>query len=300
MDLPSSALSLTGVLCTIYGIKQWAADGFELRWAVAIAIGGAVLVAFAHRQFRDAHPMVPPTLLRNRSYCAALLGNTVCSFALVGNAVLFTAYLQLVLGYDPLAAALWSIAPTVCVGAVAPFAAPLGVRLGKPLAAALGLGAGACGFGILATVGTSSLWRALIGAGVLAAGLVVTMTLASELVLSSVDEGQAGRGASVSEAASELGGALGIALLGSIAAAGYRAQAADTLPAAVAHGPAGGSLAQAVGVAAGLPDSLAQQVLSAARSSYVHGVHLAVLAGLVLLAGASLALCRSLRRQPGR
>lgn len=295
VDLPSSVLSLIGVLCTIFGIKQWAADGFDLRWTVSIALGGALLVAFAHRQFHHAHPMVPPALLRNRGYCTALLGNTICSFALVGNAVLFTAYLQLVLGYDPLTAALWSIAPTVCVGAVAPFAATLGVHPGKPVAAALGLTVGACGFGMLATVGTSSLMMALIGAGVLAAGLVVTMTLASELVLSSVDEGQAGGGASVSEAASELGGALGIALLGSVAAAGYRARAHETLPASAVHGPAGESLAQAAGFAAGLPNPLAHQVLSAARASYVHGVHLAVLTGMALLVTAAVVLWRSRR-----
>lgn len=283
LDLPSSALSLAGVLSTIFGIKQWAANGFDVRWAVGIAIGLALVVVFAHRQFHHEYPMVPPTLLRNKGYRTALLGNSICSFALMGNAVLFTAYLQLVLGYDPLAAALWSILPAVGVAAVAPLAAPVGVRLGKSTAAALGLLVAACGFALLATIGTSSLTSALVGAGVLAAGLVLTMTLASELVLSSVDDGQAGSGASVSEAASELGGALGIALLGSVAAAGYRAQAHDSLPASMADGPAGTSLAQAAGVASALPNALADQVMEAARASYVHGVHLAVLAGAVLL-----------------
>lgn len=295
LDLPSSFLSLGGVLPIVFGIKQWAAKGLDLRWIVCIAVGAALLTVFAHRQFHHAHPMVPPALLRNRGYCAALTGNLVCSFALVGNAVLITAYLQLVLGYDPLAAALWSIVPTVGVAAVAPFAAPLGARFGKPAAAAAGFLVAAVGFAVLATVGTSSLPTALVGAGTLAAGLVLTMTLAGELVLAGVDEGQAGAGTSVAEAASELGGALGIALLGSIAAAGYRAQAYDALPAGLAHGPAGGSLAGAAGVAADLPDALGHQVMDAARASYVHGMHSAVLAGMALLVVAAVATRRGRR-----
>jgi DHA2 family multidrug resistance protein-like MFS transporter len=296
LDVPSSVLSLAGVLVTIFGVKQWAADGFDARWAACIVLGSVLLLAFGRRQFRHKHAMVPPALLRNTGYCAALTGNAICSFALVGNAVLFTAYLQLVLGYDPLAAALWSILPTVGVAAVAPLASPLGRRLGKPVAAALGMSVAACGFVVLMTVGTESLVVALVGAGVLAAGLVVTMTVASELVLSSVEPGQAGIGSSVSEAASELGGALGIAILGSIAAAGYRSEAAGSLPGTVAHGAAGDSLAEAVGVASGLPRSLADQVLAAARDAYVHGIHLAAAAGAVLLVLAAVTLWTNRRK----
>lgn len=296
IDVPSSLLSLAGVLVTIFGVKQWAADGFDVRWAGCIVVGSALLVAFGRRQFRHKNAMVPPALLRNAGYCAALTGNAVCTFALVGNAVLFTAYLQLVLGYDPLAAALWSILPTVGVAAVAPLASPLGRRLGKPVAAAFGMAFAACGFMVLMTIGTDSLIVALVGAGVLAAGLVVTMTIAGELVLASVDPGQAGVGSSISEAASELGGALGIAILGSIAAAGYRTQAANTLPDVVAHGPAGDSLAEAVGFASALPRSLADQVLTTARESYVHGIHLAAVAGAVLLVVAAATLWANRRK----
>lgn len=295
LDLPSAVLSLGGVLCTIFGIKQWAADGLDARWILSIGVGLALAAAFAHRQFHHEYPMLPPALLRNRGYCIALTGNSICSFALVGNAVLITAYLQLVLGYGPLTAALWSILPTVGVAVVAPVATPLGGRFGRASAAAAGLLVAACGFGVLATLGTSSLVNALLGAGLLASGLVLTMTLAGELVLTAVDEGQAGTGASVSEAASELGGALGIALLGSVAAAGYRSHAADTLPDGLAHGPAGGSLAEAAGVAATLPGSLSHQVMDAARASYVHGMHLAMVAGVFVLVTAAFALWRSRR-----
>jgi DHA2 family multidrug resistance protein-like MFS transporter len=275
-DPVSSVLSLGAVLPAIYGIKEWAAHGWDVRWPACIAVGGALGWLFVRRQRRHPAPMVAPALMANPRYRVALVGNAVCSFALIGNAVLMTAYLQLVLGYGPLEAALWSLVPTVAVGSTAPFAAGLGQRFGMTRVAAAGLAVGALGFGVLGTVGTDSLLLALVGGGVLAAGLVATMSLCGELVLGSLEPSEAGVGAAVSEAASELGGALGIALLGSVAAAGYRADAAAHLPADVASGPAGESLAGAYSAAS-------DAVLDVARAAYVHGMHLAVVAGAIVL-----------------
>jgi DHA2 family multidrug resistance protein-like MFS transporter len=286
-DLVSAGLSLGAVLPAIYGIKQCAAHGADLRWFVAIAVGLALGWAFLHRQLRHPDPMIDPALLRNHVFRAAVGGNMVCTFALVGNAVFMTAYLQLVLGYSALTAALWSLVPTAGVGAVAPFASTLGHRLGRPRAAALGMAAAAAGFVVLTTIGTDALVPTLVGAGVLAAGLVLTMTLCAELVLAALRPEQAGAGAAVSEAATELGGALGIALLGSIGAAGYRAYAGDHLAGADAHGPAGQSLAGAAGVAVHVAGSAGDHLLAVARDAYVHGLHLAALAGAVVLLAAA-------------
>jgi len=287
-DLVGSAMSLVAVLGCVYGIKEWALHGVDVRWIACIAVGLVVAALFVRRQFTRRAPMIDPALLRNRGYRTALAGNAICSFALIGNAVFMTGYLQLVLGYGPLAAALWSLVPTVGVGAAAPFATTAGRRFGRYRVAGVGLLVGAAGFGVLLTVGTDSLVAALVGGGVLAAGLVVAMTLCGELVLGSLDPAQAGAGAAVSEAASELGGALGIAVLGSIGAAGY--ESAIHLPAGLGAGPAGQSLAEATGVAAHLPAAMGDAVLAAARSAYVHGLHLAVLTGAVVLVAAALSL----------
>src|SRR5205085_10708695 len=129
--------------------------------------------------------------------------------------------------------------------------------------AAGGMLVGAVGFGVLARAGSGSLLLVLVGAGVLACGLVGTMAVASELVLAAVQPEQAASGAAVSEAGSELGGALGIALLGSIGTAAYRSFAAGHLPSAAAHGPAASSLAGAFGQG--------ERVLAVAREAYMHG-----------------------------
>jgi MFS transporter, DHA2 family, multidrug resistance protein len=292
-DVTSSVLSLGAVLPTIYGIKEWAVHGTDVRWLGCIALGVSLGVMFARRQLRHPEPMVAPALLRNPLFRAVLAGNVVSTFALVGNAVFMTSYLQLVLGYDPLAAALWSLVPTVGVGLTAPFASTLGLRFGRAATAAGGLGLGAVGFVVLTGIGAHSLVSTLIGAGVLAAGLVLTMTICAELVLAALSPEEAGAGAAVSEAASELGGALGIALLGSIGAAAYQVRAADTLPGAVAGGPASDSLAGAAGVAARLPDATAAAVLDAARAAYVHGIHVAAAVGATVLLVAALATARA-------
>ena len=250
---------------------------------------------FVRRQLSHPHAMIDADLLRNRVFTTAVGTNAISTFALVGNAVFMTAYLQLVLGYSPLRAALWSLVPTVGVGFSAPFASGLAHRFGATRVAAGGMVVAAAGFGTLTQAGTDSLVLVLVGAGVLACGLVGTMTVGSELVLAAVKPEQAGSGSAVSEAGTELGGALGIALLGSIGTAAYRSYAGDHLPTEAVHTPAAGSLPGALSSAAGMPGGLAEQVLAVSRDGYVHGLHVAALAGAAVLLVAAVGLLISPR-----
>jgi len=297
-DVLSSVLSLAAVLPTIYGIKQWAAHGTDPTWAGCIAVGLAMGAVFLRRQLRHPHAMIDADLLRNRVFTAAVGTNAISTLALVGNAVFMTAYLQLVLGYSPLHSALWSLVPTIGVGLSAPFASGLAARLGPFRVAAGGLLVAAAGFGVLTRAGTESLLLVLVGAGVLACGLVGAMTVGSELVLAAVKPDQAASGAAVSEAGTELGGALGIALLGSIGTAAYRAFATDHLPAEAVHTPASGSLTGALTTAAGMPGGLAEQVLAVGREAFVHGLHVAAAAGAAVLVVAAVGLLTGLRPTP--
>lgn len=295
-DLVSAVLSLGSVLPTIYGIKEWAAHGVDVRWICAILVGVLLGVAFGRRQFTHPRPMIDPTLLRNRSFSTAVASNAICTFALVGNAVFMTAYLQLVLGYGPLPAALWSLVPTIGVGFVAPIASPLAHRFGTSRTMAGGLLLAAAGFGVLTRSGTDSLVTVLVGAGVLAMGLVASLTVGSELVLGAVRPEEAGAGSAVSEAGTELGGALGVAVLGSVGAAAYHGYAVAHLPDAGAA--AQGSLPGALATAEHLSGPLAQQVVGIARSAFVHGMTTVALVGAVVLAVAAVAVLVSQRRSP--
>jgi DHA2 family multidrug resistance protein-like MFS transporter len=297
-DVLSSVLSLAAILPTIYGIKEWAAHGTDGRWIACIVAGLALGAVFLRRQLHYPHAMIDADLLRNRVFTSAVATNAICTFAIVGNAVFMTAYLQLVLGYTPLRAALWSLVPTVGVALSAPFAAGLAQKYGARRVAAGGLVVAAGGFGVLTRAGTDSLLLVLIGAGVLACGLVGAMAVGSELVLAAVKPDQAASGSAVSEAGTELGGALGIALLGSIGTAAYRSFAGDHLPADAMHTAAAGSLPGALSSAAGMQGSLADQVLAVSRAAYVHGLHVAALAGAVVLLVTAAALLITPRPTP--
>jgi MFS transporter, DHA2 family, multidrug resistance protein len=114
--------------------------------------------------------------------------------------------------------------------------------------------------------------------------------VASDAVMASLDPARAGAGAAVSEASSELGGALGIALLGSAGAAAYHSYAGSHLPASLAAGPAGHSLPGALAVASTLPHGVAAQVVATAQAAYVHGLHVAAVVGAVVLVAGAVAL----------
>ena len=192
-DLASSALSLVAVLSVIYGMKEWASQGFAFSNLACIVGGLAVGVLFVVRQRRTTDPMLDLSLFADRQFSGSIIVNTVAMFALVGNAVFLTQFLQSVLGMTPFAAALWSLAPSVLVGVAAPTAANLGQRFDRAYVMAGGFVIGAAGFVLLTTVEPQSpLVLLLIAAGILSAGLVAVMTLVTEIAMGAMDPARAG------------------------------------------------------------------------------------------------------------
>ncbi len=170
-DLLGSVLSLAAVLPVIWGIKELAAHGAAVMPVVAIVAGLVFGVLFVQRQRTAAHPMVDLSMFRNRAFSGSLAANTIGTLALVGNAVFLTQYLQLVHGLSPLKAALWSLAPSVLVGAAAPLATALAGKMDRAYVIGGAFVLAASGFGVLTQVHVdSSLAVPLAGAGLLAAG----------------------------------------------------------------------------------------------------------------------------------
>jgi DHA2 family multidrug resistance protein-like MFS transporter len=199
-----------------------------------------------------------------------------------------TQYLQLVLGMSPFKAALWSLVPSVAVGGAAPLGTALAQKIDRAYVMGGGLVIGAAGFGVLTQVHVDSpLVVLLVGAGLLASGLVMVMSLVTEAVVGSVAPERAGSASALMETCSEFGGALGIAVLGSIGTAAYRADVDTRLPSGL---PAGISqavregLASASAVSGQLPGQLGDAVLAAARGSFSHSLNVAALVGSVMLA----------------
>ncbi|MFD3577400.1 MFS transporter [Streptomyces sp. NPDC058644] len=299
-DLPSAALSLGTLLPVIYGIKELAQHGYAPLPALGVSSGLVLGVVFVRRQKRLAHPMIDLGLLGRRAFGGPVVANLLAMFATVGMAVYLTQYLQSVLDMSPFEAALWSLVPAAGLAVMAPTAAALAQRVDRAYVMGGGFLGSTCGFLWLTQVhADTALWVTLTGASVYAGGLVAAMTLATELALGATPPERAGSAAAVLESGQELGGALGMAILGSIGAAVYSRDMADALPAGVPHADAvRETLGGATTVAERLPSGTADTVLTAARDAFTHGMGFAAIGAAVVMAAAGL-FCLVLLRGAG-
>ncbi|MFJ5553182.1 MFS transporter [Streptomyces sp. NPDC093225] len=267
-DLLSVPLSMGAVLPVVYGLKELAAEGFEVRYAACIVAGLAVGALFVLRQRRRRDAMIDRALFRHRGFGAGIGLNTVAAFGMMGSAYFSTQYLQSVLGMAPLEAALWSLAPSVAVGATAPIATAVAQKVDRAYVIAAGFALAAAGFALIAGVGTDSLWLMLAGCAVLASGMVTVMALVSDMALATAPAEKAGSAASLLETGQEFGGALGMAALGSLGTAVYRSDLAGVEPAAARE-----TLGGAVAAAGQLGGRAGDTLLALAREAFVHGMH---------------------------
>jgi DHA2 family multidrug resistance protein-like MFS transporter len=209
-----------------------------------------------------------------------------------GSAFFTTQYLQSVLGKSALEAALWALLPSVPIGATAPLATALVQKgVNRAYVVTAGFAVAACGYGLLALAGTDSMWLVLVACGVLASGIVMVISQMTDLALGAAPAERAGSASSLLETGSEFGGALGMAVLGSIGTAIYRHDIPASAPSA-AHETLGGALA----VAEQLPPRAGDALATAAREAFTSGMQGAAIAGALLLAGAGWTAAITLRR----
>ncbi|MFE6056813.1 MFS transporter [Kitasatospora sp. NPDC056446] len=301
-DLPGAALSLGAVLPLVYGVKTVAVEGWSPLPAVAVPTGLLLAAAFVWRQRTAANPLIDLSLFRIRTFSGAISVNTIAMFAMMGFSLFTSQYLQLVKGMSPLTASLWSLVPSVGVGAAVGISSALAGRVRPAVLMGGGFLVAATGFAAMTRVGPHSpLALVLTAAGVLAAGTVGTMTMTAEMVVSAAPVEQAGAASAASETAVELGSSLGIALLGAAGAAVYRHRLDGALPAGVdgeAARTAQDTLGGAVGVAAHLPGRLGADLLETARTAFTDGLHLAAVVGLLFALGAAVLAHRLMRHLP--
>ncbi|MET9761645.1 MFS transporter [Streptomyces sp. NPDC006372] len=296
-DRLSVPLSMAAVLPVIYGLKELASEGWNVRHVMSVTVGLLFAALFVHRQRTAVSPLISPELFRVRGFSPAVVLNLVAAFGMMGSAYFTTQYIQSVLDKSPLEAALWSLLPSVPIGLAAPVGAQL-VQRGVPRAHVVGGGfaVAASGYVMLTLAGTDSLWLLLAACAVLACGIVAVMSQVADLALSAAPVEKAGAASSLLETGTEFGGALGMAFLGSIGTAVYRHE----IPAA-APAPARETLGGALAVAGRLPGRAGDALATAAREAFTSGMHAAAITGAVLLAGAAAAavtLRRSQVREP--
>jgi DHA2 family multidrug resistance protein-like MFS transporter len=301
LDLVSAGLSIVAVLAVVYGLKRIAASGLDWPAALSIAAGLAVALVFLRRQRILSDPLVDLRLFRSRSFNAALTANTL-SIAIVFGIDLFIAqYLQLVLGLSPLQAGLWT-APAAGGFIAGSMLAPLLVRYIRPaFVVAGGLLLAAVGLGLLAQVDEdSTLALIVISSIVIALGVAPAVTLGTDLIVGCVRPERAGVASGLSETGAELGGALGIALLGSIGVAVYRNQMADALPVGLAPAQADAAeqtLGGAREVVEGLGGVRGTALLESAQEAFASGMQVAALIAGAVAIGTGLLAAVFLRQR---
>ena len=295
LDLVSAAMSITSVLAVIYGLKLLAQDGIGTEPLVAVVGGFAIGTLWVLRQGRLQDPMIDISLFRVRMFDTALVINFLSIFVMVGYFLFVAQYLQLVVGLTPLVAGLWSL-PSALGFIVGSQAAPrLVQRVRPPVLVGGGLAMAAIGLAVLTQVSASGDLGIIVASSVvISLGLAPVFGLTTEMIVGSAPPERAGAASGISETAAELGGALGIAILGSIGVAIYRSEVSSALPdgvSAEAAASATDTLGGAVAVAAQLPSTIGDALLEVAQSAFVTGMQLgAAIAAVVAVALAVVAL----------
>ncbi|WP_026876027.1 MFS transporter [Jiangella gansuensis] len=281
LDLISVALSLGAILPVIYAVKHAADDGFGPRTLLLVVAGGIAGGAFVRRQRRLAAPLLDVTLFADRAFSAALAVLLIGLVGVGGTMYLVTQYLQLVEGLSPAAAGLWMGPPALAMFAAA-IGAPIVARRVRPatvMAATLAMSV--AGYSLLATAGVGDPVPVVAGFALVYLGLGAIAALGTDIVVGAAPATRSGSAAAMSETVQELGVAVGVALLGSLATAVYRSHVPM---------PAGTPSDAAERIVDGLPGALAvagevpPSAIQAAREAFTTGINVAS-----LVAGAGIA-----------
>ncbi|ASK33330.1 MFS transporter [Alcanivorax sp. N3-2A] len=301
IDLSSALLSIVMVLAVIYGLKETARNGPHAVALLSVLFGLGTGALFVRRQRRLEHPMFDLGLFANRAFSTSVGAMMLTILALSGAWLMIFQYLQGVLGLSPWKAGL-AMLPPALVQTVASLLIPaLARRLRRSVLISGGLLLAVFGFAaIMAVDGIGDLALLVVGMTVMGMGVMPMMALGTDLVVSAAPQEKAGAAAATSETASELGMALGIAVIGSIGAAIYRHHMLEALPKdlpAPALLAAGDTLGGALGALAQLSASQGEQVMAAARQGFTLALHTNAAIGAVIVAVTAL-LTAVLLRDP--
>jgi EmrB/QacA subfamily drug resistance transporter len=276
-------LSAAGMGVLVLGTIQAPGWGWgSSRTIGTLAAGTALLAAFAAAESRTPHPMLDIALFRNPRFTAASGSVAIAFFALNGFIFLMTQYFQLVRGFGPLGTGIRLLPVAVSVAAASVAGTWLAVRIGNKIIVGGGLALFCAALLWISTVSQATPYSVIAAQMIVfGIGMGLTQAPATEAIMGAVPPEKAGVGSAINDATRLLGGTLGVAVIGSIAASLYNSRLAATLPA--------GLPARAITAARG---SVGGAVITAQHASHAGLAHLgsrlkdaAVLAFLHSLAG---------------
>ncbi len=295
LDLPGAALSIGGLIAFIYGVIEAPANGWASSIELAVfSLAGLLLVAFVVRELTTSAPLLDVRMLVQPTFGAAVLAVLLTSFGLFGSMFFLSQYLQGVLAFGTMETGVSILPLAIAMAIFSPGGMFLAGRLGTKATVATGMGAVAAGLLVLRLAGTADGYPFVaITLFLVGGGMGFAMSPLTVVMVRAMPRSKQGVASAINSAARELGGALGVAILGSLSAPVYAAgvrPATDLLP-AQAGGPVHDSLAGAGVVASHLPGQQGDALLAIARSAFVDGMSVAVLVGAaVAIAGVLVAV----------
>ena len=285
LDPAGSLLSMAGLVALVYGLVQ----GPEFGWTDGVVIGAFVasvvlLVGWVRVELAQRDPLLDPRLFRIRQFSMGSFAVTSAFLVMFGMFFILTQYLQFVLGYSALEAAVRTLPFAGTMVVVAPNGPRLAARIGRGQIIALGMAIAAVGCAWLALLQADTGYPLIAPAIVImAGGMALAFPAATESIVTSLPQSKAGVASAMNDTTREVGGAIGIALLGTLLSSGYRrglGDAVDVLPPAAAEA-AEDNIGAALAIAADLPGG--EALADAARDAFVDGMRISMLVGAVVL-----------------
>ncbi len=284
IDFIGVMLSIVGLVLLTYGVIEGGDHGFSdpRSWGTLVA-SAVVLGAFILYERRITFPSLDVKLFSNRQFSTSVASVGLVFFAAMGSLFFMAFYLQLVRGYSPLASGALMVPFAVAQMVFAPQSAKMVKRFGPKGVATTGLIMVAIGLsGFVFFTATTPIW--VLGAlfFVMGAGMANVMPPATESIMAALPREKAGVGSAIGNTVRQVGGALGVAVLGSVLAAVYRADMAGALTGlpAGAKDAAGASISGAYGVAAQAGPAAAELV-ARANDAFIHAMHYAAVGSTV-------------------
>ena len=289
LDLVGAALSIAGLVSLVYAFIEAPTEGWsDTKILGALGIAAVLLVTFFVWERRSTHPMLDMNFFKNPRFTSASASISILFFAMFGTIFLLTQYFQFVLGYSPLKAGVVLLPLALTMMVVAPLSARVVERVGTKIVVGTGLFLAALGVLSFVQLDVSTgygniFWRLIL----MAVGMGLTMAPATESIMGSLPLAKAGVGSAVNDTTRQVGGALGVAIIGSVLASTYGSKVGDAvagqqLPNGVAN-DAKNSLGFALETASRLGGPAGQALADTARTAFVDGMHQGYLVGAAAL-----------------
>ena len=298
LDLVGAALSVAALASLLFGVI----DGPEKGWTSPIVIGAfvaAVVIGtlFVLWELRATDPMLDPRFFKVPGFRSGSLIVTSLFFGMFGMFFMISQYLQFVHGYSAIKAGFATLPSAIAMIIVAPRSPQIVGRFGTRRVTAVGMTMVSVGFFWFSTLTpTSPYWMIALGLVVIASGMGMSMAPASTAIVSSLPQNKAGVASAVNDVTREVGGALGIAVLGTILTSRYGSSMDASIPAQApvqVREAARGSINAAMAMADILPDEFAEKIREGAKVAFTDGINAAFLTSSIFMIVMAVVVYRS-------